>query len=112
MASFSRRAFSTKSPYTEASALSILEKHFSPAVPRAPKNNNMVAASAKGSWITDIYGKKYLDLQTGIGVASTGHCHPKCVIYLPAACGAIVERPRKRSTQRLRRATAAVLPQP
>lgn len=73
-----RRAMSAKS-YSREEALSILNKHFSPAVPRAPKDNNLVCKEAKGSWITDISGKTYLDLQTGIGVSSTGHCHPKCV---------------------------------
>ncbi len=63
--------------YTTSEALAVLEKHFSPAVPRAPKGNNLVCKEAKGSWITDVEGKKYLDLQTGIGVSSTGHCHPR-----------------------------------
>lgn len=72
-----RRGFATARTYDEKSALEVLAKHFSPAVPRAPKNNNLVCASAKGSWLTDVYGKKFLDLQTGIGVASTGHCHPR-----------------------------------
>ena len=31
---------------------------------------------AQGSWITDIYGKKYLDLIAGIGVSALGHQHP------------------------------------
>ena len=70
------RSYTSKT-YSQKEALKILDSHFSPAVPRAPKGNNMVCASALGSWITDIDGKKYLDLQTGIGVQSTGHCHPK-----------------------------------
>jgi len=57
----------------------MLEHHFSPAVPRSPKGNDIVVDTAKGCWITSIEGKKYLDLQTGIGVANTGHCHPKVV---------------------------------
>jgi 4-aminobutyrate aminotransferase len=48
-------------------------------VPRSPKGNDIVVDTAKGCWITSIEGKKYLDLQTGIGVANTGHCHPKVV---------------------------------
>lgn len=72
----------TSKTYTQKEALRILDSHFSPAVPRAPKGNNMVCASASGSWITDIDGKKYIDLQTGIGVSSTGHCHPKYVFFL------------------------------
>jgi 4-aminobutyrate aminotransferase-like enzyme len=63
--------------YSAAEALSILDKHFSPAVARAPKGNDLVCSFAKGSWVHDVNGKKYLDLQTGIGVSSTGHSHPR-----------------------------------
>ncbi|MDQ0217544.1 acetylornithine transaminase [Peribacillus cavernae] len=31
--------------------------------------------SAKGSWLTDKNGKKYLDFTSGIGVLNLGHCH-------------------------------------
>lgn len=62
--------------------LNVLEKHWSPAVPRAPKGNNIVVDYAKGCWITDVLGRKFLDFQTGIGVANTGHCHPRCVSTL------------------------------
>ena len=34
---------------------------------------------AKGSWIHATDGKAYLDFTTGIGVTSTGHCHPRVV---------------------------------
>lgn len=68
-----------RSNYSQAEALSLLSKHFSPAVGRSPKGNNIVCASANGSWITDVSGKRFLDLQTGIGVQSTGHAHPRVV---------------------------------
>jgi 4-aminobutyrate aminotransferase-like enzyme len=60
-----------------AESVQILSDHFSPAVPRAPKGNNIVAERAKGSWIYSADGRKFLDLQTGIGVANTGHAHDK-----------------------------------
>jgi acetylornithine/succinyldiaminopimelate/putrescine aminotransferase len=34
---------------------------------------------AKGSFIYDKNGKKYLDFISGIGVSNIGHCHPKVV---------------------------------
>jgi len=68
-----------RSDYSQAEALSLLSSHFSPAVGRSPKGNNIVCASANGSWITDVSGKRFLDLQTGIGVQSTGHSHPRVV---------------------------------
>ncbi|RHZ71191.1 hypothetical protein Glove_261g31 [Diversispora epigaea] len=41
--------------------------------------SNLVIDKAKGSWLWTVEGKKYLDFTTGIGVTSTGHCHPKVV---------------------------------
>lgn len=34
---------------------------------------------AKGAYVYDVSGKKFLDFTSGIGVTSTGHCHPKVV---------------------------------
>lgn len=84
---FSRVRFLTRSnsslnrcsSYTTTEALNVLKNHFSPAVGRSPKGNNIVCESANGSWITDVSGKRFLDLQTGIGVQSTGHAHPRVV---------------------------------
>jgi hypothetical protein len=82
------RRSATSLAKSTADYVATLEKHFSPAVPRAPKGNNIVVDTAKGAWITDITGRKYLDFQTGIGVVSTGHCHPRCVP--PVAGGAVL----------------------
>jgi acetylornithine/succinyldiaminopimelate/putrescine aminotransferase len=35
--------------------------------------------SATGIYITDVSGKVYMDLISGIGVSSLGHCHPEVV---------------------------------
>ena len=34
-------------------------------------------AKAKGTYITDTQGKKYLDFVSGVSACSLGHCHPK-----------------------------------
>ncbi len=34
---------------------------------------------AEGMYISDVHGKKYLDLNSGISVSSLGHCHPEVV---------------------------------
>lgn len=39
----------------------------------------VVVDHASGSWIHGTDGRDYLDFTTGIGVTSTGHCHPKVV---------------------------------
>jgi acetylornithine/N-succinyldiaminopimelate aminotransferase len=35
--------------------------------------------SAKGLWLKDVKGKKYLDLISGIAVSNLGHSHPKVI---------------------------------
>ena len=39
----------------------------------------VVVDHARGSWIYGTDGREYLDFTTGIGVTSTGHCHPEVV---------------------------------
>ncbi len=36
----------------------------------------LAIASARGSWLTDVRGRRYLDLIAGMGVANVGHRHP------------------------------------
>jgi glutamate-1-semialdehyde 2,1-aminomutase len=36
----------------------------------------IVAASAKGSWLTDVDGNRYLDFNMGFGALFAGHMHP------------------------------------
>lgn len=43
------------------------------------KFNTIEAESAKGCWVTNVNGERFLDLASGIGVLSTGHCHPRIV---------------------------------
>lgn len=50
----------------------------------------MVVDYAAGSWIHATDGKKYLDFTTGIGVTSTGHCHPDVVAAAREQVGKIV----------------------
>lgn len=38
-----------------------------------------IAEKGSGSYVWTTDGKKHLDMATGIGVVSTGHCHPKVV---------------------------------
>ncbi|MDN6299666.1 MAG: aminotransferase class III-fold pyridoxal phosphate-dependent enzyme, partial [Micrococcaceae bacterium] len=47
----------------------------------------VVVDHALGSWIYGTDGNEYLDFTTGIGVASTGHCHPRVVAAAQEQCG-------------------------
>lgn len=40
---------------------------------------DLVASHAKGSWLWDVNGDRYLDFTSGIAVNNVGHCHPKVV---------------------------------
>jgi 4-aminobutyrate aminotransferase len=59
----------------------------SPALKQATP---VVVDHARGSWIHGTDGVDYLDFTTGIGVTSTGHCHPKVVAAAQDQCGKII----------------------
>jgi len=50
----------------------------------------VIVDHATGSWIHATDGKQYLDFTTGIGVTSTGHCHPAVVAAAKEQVGKIV----------------------
>jgi len=50
----------------------------------------VVVDHAEGSWIHGTDGRAYLDFTTGIGVTSTGHCHPVVVAAAREQCGKII----------------------
>ncbi|MFI7483151.1 aspartate aminotransferase family protein [Kocuria sp. M1R5S2] len=50
----------------------------------------VVVDHAQGSWIHGTDGRSYLDFTTGIGVTSTGHCHPKVVAAAREQVGKII----------------------
>src|SRR5687767_11596943 len=50
----------------------------------------LVVDHALGSWIYATDGNEYLDFTTGIGVTSTGHCHPDVVAAAREQVGKIV----------------------
>ncbi|CAD7947500.1 unnamed protein product [Amoebophrya sp. A25] len=54
------------------------------------KFNRIEAASAQGCWVTDTDGRRYLDLSAGIGVLSTGHCHPRVVAAAQAQVATMI----------------------
>ena len=50
----------------------------------------IVVEHARGAWITATDGVDYLDFTTGIGVTSTGHCHPRVVAAAREQVGKII----------------------
>jgi 4-aminobutyrate aminotransferase len=59
----------------------------SPALKQATP---VVVDHAIGSWIYGTDGEKYLDFTSGIGVTSTGHCHPRVVAAAQEQAGKII----------------------
>ncbi|HUQ21971.1 MAG TPA: acetylornithine/succinylornithine family transaminase [Gaiellaceae bacterium] len=48
----------------------------SPQLLPAYARHEVTFASGRGTWLTDVEGRRYLDLLGGIAVVSLGHCHP------------------------------------
>jgi predicted acetylornithine/succinylornithine family transaminase len=48
----------------------------SPALLPTYARHGVTFASGDGVWLTDVEGRRYLDLLGGIAVVSLGHCHP------------------------------------
>ena len=53
----------------------------------------LVLVKGKGSVITDIDGKKYLDFFPGWGVSNVGHCHPKVMAAVRDQIGKLIHVP-------------------
>jgi len=54
------------------------------------KFNDVIAKKGLGSWVWTSDGKKLLDMTSGIGVVSTGHCHPRVVKAVQEQAATIV----------------------
>lgn len=52
-----------------------------------------IFVKGKGSVLTDIDGKKYLDLFPGWGVSNVGHCHPKVMAAVRDQIGKLIHIP-------------------
>jgi predicted acetylornithine/succinylornithine family transaminase len=53
----------------------------------------VVFVKGKGSVLTDMDGKKYLDFFPGWGVSNVGHCHPKVVAAVRDQIGKLIHIP-------------------
>lgn len=67
-------------------------------------------SSAKGVYMTDTGGRKYIDLISGVSVSNTGHCHPAVVEAVKKQAetymhlmvyGEIIQSPQVRYAERL-----------
>ena len=61
--------------------------HLSPVWPHF---TSIIAARGEGAYIYDQDGTAYLDFTSGIGVTSTGHCHPRVVAAIREQAGLLL----------------------
>jgi ornithine--oxo-acid transaminase len=71
-------------PLTEAEHIGLAERHAAPNYAPLP----VVIASAEGSWVTDVTGRRYLDCLSAYSAVSFGHGNPTVL----AAARAQLER--------------------
>jgi predicted acetylornithine/succinylornithine family transaminase len=50
----------------------------------------IVLRQGKGVWLTDVNGKRYLDLISGIGVNALGHAHPRITRVIREQAGLLI----------------------
>ncbi|MBW2393005.1 MAG: aminotransferase class III-fold pyridoxal phosphate-dependent enzyme [Deltaproteobacteria bacterium] len=62
-------------------------RHFLPVVNRMP----VALVEGRGSRVTDVEGREYVDLTAGWGVCSIGHCHPVLVEAISAQAGRLMQ---------------------
>lgn len=53
----------------------------------------VIFVKGKGSVLTDVHGKKYLDFFPGWGVGNLGHCHPKVMAAVRDQIGQLIHIP-------------------
>ena len=53
----------------------------------------VIFVKGKGSVLTDLHGKKYLDFFPGWGVSNVGHCHPKVMGAIREQIGKLIHIP-------------------
>jgi 4-aminobutyrate aminotransferase len=61
--------------------------HLSPVWSRY---TDIVAVRGEGAYLYDQDGRAFLDFSTGIGVTSTGHCHPRVVAAIREQAGKLI----------------------
>jgi acetylornithine/N-succinyldiaminopimelate aminotransferase len=61
--------------------------HFLPVVNRMP----VALAEGRGSRVTDVDGREYVDLTAGWGVNCVGHCHPALVAAIREQAGRLMQ---------------------
>ena len=68
-----------RTPLPGPKAQALLARDRSVTTPSYPRDYPFVMARGRGAEAWDVDGNRFLDFMSGIGVASTGHAHPRVV---------------------------------
>jgi 4-aminobutyrate aminotransferase len=71
-------------------ARAAIERDLAVSSPSMPRVYPLVPSRAEGCVIEDVDGNRFLDLNAGIAVNSTGHCHPAVVAAIDAQARSIL----------------------
>jgi len=71
-------------------AREVLERDARTTSPSLPRAYPLVPARGAGSVVEDVDGNRFLDLNAGIAVTSTGHCHPRVVEAIRRQAGELI----------------------
>ncbi len=65
------------------------QKHIAPGIQTIALLSELTIAHGRGSTLTDVDGRTYLDFNAGVSVASLGHAHPRYVAAMTAQLQAV-----------------------
>ncbi|MAE75565.1 MAG: aspartate aminotransferase family protein [Planctomycetes bacterium] len=71
-------------------ARAILERDRDFVSPSYTRDYPLVVANGCGCWVEDVDGNLFLDMNAGIAVCATGHCHPSVVEAIKAQAESLV----------------------
>jgi len=75
-------------PETLSSQLYHQEQQFlSPGLQEVAQLSQLAIREGHGCWLTDMDGRRYLDMMAGVAVCSLGHSHPKYIAALQMQLG-------------------------
>ena len=58
--------------------------------PSYTRDYPLVVDSASGAIVVDVDGNRFLDMNAGIAVVATGHCHPRVVRAIQEQAGRLI----------------------
>ncbi|MDP3697385.1 MAG: ornithine--oxo-acid transaminase [Candidatus Taylorbacteria bacterium] len=80
-----------KKRYSERKLFELAEKHLAPNYEPFP----VIVKRAKGCWVWDVKGRKYLEMLSGYSVVNCGHRHPRVIRAAKEQLNMVTNCPRK-----------------